>query len=194
LAALDAVAVAELRAELGVTVEGSDVPRPIRGFVQAGFDDTMLAEIARLGLEAPTPIQAQALPVALSGRDMIGVAKTGSGKTFAFVLPMLVHVMDQRVIAAGDGPIAVVLAPTRELAGQIYAEARKFAKKYDAKVCAVFGGAGKWEMQKALKEGPEVVVATPGRMIEMIKTKATNLRRCTMVVLDEADRMFDMVS
>ncbi|CAN0409400.1 unnamed protein product, partial [Discosporangium mesarthrocarpum] len=113
---------------------------------------------------------------------MIGVAKTGSGKTLAFVWPALVHLMDQRNIEKGEGPIVVILAPTRELAGQIYSEANKFTKRYGARVCAVFGGAGKWEMQKALKEGPEMVVATPGRLIEMIKLKSTNMRRCTMMV------------
>mmetsp|Transcript_12665 Transcript_12665/g.18951 ORF Transcript_12665/g.18951 Transcript_12665/m.18951 type:complete len:698 (-) Transcript_12665:73-2166(-) len=182
----------QLREDLQISVEGRDVPVPIESFKQAGFSDNLLLEIIKQGFEAPTPIQSQALPVALSGRDIIGVAKTGSGKTLAFVWPMLMHVCDQRFIEKGEGPIAVILSPTRELATQIYSEAKKFAKKLDVKVCAVFGGAGKWEMKKALKEGPEIVIATPGRLIEMIKTKATNLLRCTMVVLDEADRMFDL--
>ncbi|CAM9747196.1 unnamed protein product [Ascophyllum nodosum] len=197
---MNAWEVKQLRNELQVSVEaGSDrndvgVPAPVRSFKHAGFDDRLLSEVVRQGFEAPTPIQAQALPVIMSGRDVIGVAQTGSGKTLAFVWPALVHVMDQREIVRNkEGPIVVILAPTRELAGQIYTEANKFAKsRYGCKVCAVFGGAGKWEMQKALKEGPEIVVATPGRMIELIKVKATNMRRCTMMVLDEADRMFDM--
>ncbi|CAN0258857.1 unnamed protein product [Pylaiella littoralis] len=202
MAQLNAWEVKQLRNELQVSVEAGrqrnddGVPAPVKSFKHAGFDDLLLSEVVRQGFEAPTPIQAQALPVVMSGRDMIGVAQTGSGKTLAFVWPALVHLMDQREIVKGkDGPIVVILAPTRELAGQIYSEANKFARRrvwYGCKVCAVYGGAGKWEMQKALKEGPEIVVATPGRMIEMIKLKATNMRRCTMMVLDEADRMFDM--
>eukprot|EP00903_Cladosiphon_okamuranus_P007906 g7636.t2 len=199
MAQLNAWEVKQLRNELQVSVEAgrqrneTGVPAPVKSFKHAGFDDLLLSEVVRQGFEAPTPIQAQALPVVMSGRDMIGVAQTGSGKTLAFIWPALVHLMDQREIVKGkEGPIVVVLAPTRELAGQIYQEANKFAKRYGCKVCAVYGGAGKWEMQKALKEGPEIVVATPGRMIEMIKLKATNMRRCTMMVLDEADRMFDM--
>jgi ATP-dependent RNA helicase DDX42 len=85
----------------------------------------------------------------------------------------------------GDGPIGVILSPTRELAAQIYMEAKKFGKVFNIRVCAIFGGSGKWEMTKALKEAPEIVVATPGRFIELIRSKATNLQRCTMVVLDE---------
>ena len=92
----------------------------------------------------------------------------------------------------GDGPIGIILSPTRELAAQIHTEAKKFAKVFNMRVCAIFGGGGKWEMVKALKEAPEMVVATPGRFIELIRCKATNLARCTMVVLDEADRMFEM--
>ncbi|CAM9838703.1 unnamed protein product, partial [Sphacelaria rigidula] len=183
----------QVSVESGRNRDDADVPAPVRSFKHAGFDDLLLTEVVRQGFEAPTPIQSQALPVVMSGRDMIGVAQTGSGKTLAFVWPALIHVMDQRVIVKGkEGPIVVILAPTRELAGQIYSEANKFAKRYGCKVCAVYGGAGKWEMQKALKEGPEIVVATPGRMIEMIKLKSTNMQRCTMMILDEADRMFDM--
>jgi ATP-dependent RNA helicase DDX42 len=87
---------------------------------------------------------------------------------------------------SGDGPIALILSPTRELASQIFSEAKRFAKMFNIRVCAIFGGGGKYEMQKALKEEvPEVVVATPGRLIDLILSKATNLKRCTFVVLDE---------
>eukprot|EP01041_Mallomonas_annulata_P007324 gene7324-14939_t len=92
----------------------------------------------------------------------------------------------------GQGPIGIILSPTRELAAQIFTEAKRFAKIFNIRVCAIFGGSGKWEMIKALKESPEIVIGTPGRLIEMIRSKATNLRRCTMLVLDEADRMFEM--
>jgi ATP-dependent RNA helicase DDX42 len=105
---------------------------------------------------------------------------------------MLTHILDQPHMQLGDGPIGLVLAPTRELATQICHETKRFAQCYNIRVCAVYGGAGKWEMSKALKEAPEIVVATPGRLIEMIRNKATNLTRCTFVVLDEADRMFEM--
>jgi superfamily II DNA/RNA helicase len=102
------------------------------------------------------------------------------------------HILDQPHMQPGDGPIGLILCPTRELAGQIYSEAKHFGKLYNIRVCAIYGGAGKWEMQKALKESPEIVVATPGRLLEMLRMKATNLQRVTMVVLDEADRMFEM--
>eukprot|EP00624_Nannochloropsis_granulata_P006160 evm.model.NODE_44740_length_13915_cov_24.414877.4 len=179
--------------ELQVQVEGRESCRPIVSFKHAtGFSEILLREIIKRGFEAPTPIQAQALPLALAGRDVLGIAQTGSGKTLAFVWPAIVHLMDQPHIKRGDGPIVLILAPTRELASQIYVEATKFAKPHGAKVAAIFGGAGKWEQTKLLKEGVEILVATPGRLLELLKTKATNLKRCTLLVLDEADRMFDL--
>ncbi|KAE9345769.1 DEAD-box ATP-dependent RNA helicase 24 [Phytophthora rubi] len=184
--------VAKLRLEMSVKVDGVDVPAPVRSFMHLGFDRKMLQTLMKLGLEAPTSIQAQAFPVALSGRDLIGIAKTGSGKTLAFTLPMVRHVMDQRELQRGEGPIAVVLAPTRELAHQTYVQAKKFLGVYGASCAAIYGGAGKWEQVQALKKGVEVVVATPGRLIEMIRKKAAPMNRVTLVVLDEADRMFEM--
>ena len=123
---------------------------------------------------------------------LTGIAKTGSGKTAAFLWPMLIHIADQPELKPGDGPIGLVLCPTRELALQIYAEAKKFGKVFGYNVCCCYGGGSKWEQSKALEEGAEIVVATPGRMIDMVKMKATNLERVTYLVLDEADRMFDM--
>jgi ATP-dependent RNA helicase DDX42 len=184
--------VAALRKELETHISGSDTIRPVKTWEHLGFDDVLMKEIKKQGYTEPTGIQKQALPVALSGRDIIGIAKTGSGKTAAFVLPMMVHIMDQPELQKGDGPIAVVCAPTRELAHQIYLEARKFAKGYGIRVGAVYGGASKMEQLKELRMGCEVVVATPGRLIDMIKNKTTNMRRVTYLVLDEADRMFDM--
>lgn len=99
----------------------------------------------------------------MSGRDIIGIAKTGSGKTAAFLWPALVHIMDQPELELGDGPIALICAPTRELCQQIFVEARRFGKVYNINVVAVFGGGNKYEQSKALQEGAEIVVATPVR-------------------------------
>lgn len=110
----------------------------------------------------------QAIPVALSGRDIIGIAKTGSGKTAAFLWPTLVHIMDQPELEPGDGPIALICAPTRELCQQIFAEARRFGKVYNIHAVAVFGGGNKYEQSKALQEGAEIVVATPVRKLCMV--------------------------
>lgn len=148
--------------------------------------------IRKLEYTQPTAIQSQAIPAALSGRDLIGIAKTGSGKTAAFVWPMLVHILDQAELQPGDGPIALILAPTRELSLQIYNEAKKFGKVYNFNVVCCYGGGSKWEQSKALEQGAEIIVATPGRMIDMVKMKATNLQRVTYLVLDEADKMLNM--
>ena len=97
-------------------------------------------------------LKAQGIPALLSGRDVIGIAKTGSGKTAAFLWPMLVHIMDQRQLLKGEGPIGLVLVPTRELALQIYAEAKKFGKVYDIGVVCAYGGGSKWEQSKAFEQ------------------------------------------
>lgn len=123
---------------------------------------------------------------------MIGIAKTGSGKTAAFLWPLIVHVLDQPALKPGDGIIGLILAPTRELSIQIYNEAKKFSKVYNIQVVCCYGGGNKYEQSKALETGAEICVATPGRMIDMIKMKATNLLRCSYLVLDEADKMFNM--
>lgn len=103
----------------------------------------------------------QSIPIALLGRDIIGIAKTGSGKTAAYLWPALVHIMDQPELQVGDGPIVLICAPTRELCQQIYTEARRFGKAYNIHSVAVFGGGNKYEQSKALQEGAEIVVATP---------------------------------
>lgn len=184
--------VQKLRHTLGLKVIGVMAPNAVTSFAHFNLESLLLKAIRKAKYEQPTPIQSQAIPLALSGRDLIGIAKTGSGKTLAFILPLLIHIMDQRELEAGDGPIGLILAPTRELAMQIYTEAKKFAKVYNINVACCFGGGSKWEQSKALEAGAEVVVGTPGRMIDMIKMKATNLERVTFLVLDEADRMFDM--
>ncbi|KAH9621462.1 hypothetical protein KSS87_011600 [Heliosperma pusillum] len=165
---------------------------PLKTFEECGFPPPLLTAIAKQGYEKPTSIQCQALPIVLSGLDIIGIAKTGSGKTAAFVLPMIVHIMDQPELDKGEGPIGVICAPTRELAHQIYLEAKKFSKSYGLRVSAVYGGMSKLEQFKELKAGAEIVVATPGRLIDLLKMKALTMKRATYLVLDEADRMFDL--
>ncbi|GAB4841782.1 DEAD-box ATP-dependent RNA helicase 24 [Ancistrocladus abbreviatus] len=184
--------VTEYRKSLAIRVSGFDVPRPIKTFEDCGFSSQLMNAIAKQGYEKPTTIQCQALPIVLSGRDIIGIAKTGSGKTAAFVLPMIVHIMDQPELNKEEGPIGVICAPTRELAHQIYLEAKKFAKPYALRVSAVYGGMSKLEQFKELKAGAEIVVATPGRLIDLLKMKALTMLRATYLVLDEADRMFDL--
>ncbi|ONK63211.1 uncharacterized protein A4U43_C07F12540 [Asparagus officinalis] len=184
--------VAEYRKSLAIRVSGFDVPKPVKAFEDCGFSTTLMSAISKQSYERPTSIQCQALPIVLSGRDIIGIAKTGSGKTAAFVLPMIVHIMDQPELGKGEGPIGVICAPTRELAHQIFLEAKKFAKPHGIRVSAVYGGMSKLDQFKELKAGCEIVVATPGRLIDMLKMKALSMYRTTYLVLDEADRMFDL--
>ena len=179
----------------GVKCRGKDVPRPVRTWTQAGLSQKVLDVLRKLGHEKPMPIQAQALPVIMAGRDCIGIAKTGSGKTLAFLLPLLRHAKDQRPLAIGDGPIGLIMAPTRELVTQIAKDCRRFGAAVGLATAAVYGGSGVAAQIGELKRGAEVVVATPGRLIDILASsngRATNLRRVTYLVLDEADRMFDM--
>ncbi|CAL1266623.1 unnamed protein product [Larinioides sclopetarius] len=192
IAKLTPFEVEQLRNKSGIKVTGPSPPKMVTSFGHFGFDEKLLKAIRKSEYTQPTPIQAQGIPAALSGRDVIGIAKTGSGKTAAYLWPLLVHIMDQRELEPDDGPIGLILAPTRELSQQIYTEAKRFGKVYGISVVCCFGGGSKWEQTKALQEGAEIVVATPGRMIDLVKAKATNLKRVTFLVLDEADRMFDM--
>lgn len=184
------------RVELeGIMVKGKGCPKPIKTWVQCGVSMKILSSMRRHNYEKPTPIQAQAIPAIMSGRDLIGIAKTGSGKTIAFLLPMFRHIMDQRPLEESEGPISVIMTPTRELALQITKECKKFSKPLGLRVVCVYGGTGISEQIAELKRGAEIIVCTPGRMIDMLGAnsgRVTNLRRVTYVVLDEADRMFDM--
>lgn len=185
-----------MRAELeGIKVRGKGCPKPIKNWAQCGVSKKVLEVLKKSGFEKPTPIQAQGIPAVMSGRDIIGIAKTGSGKTLAFLLPMFRHIMDQPPLEDDDGPIAVIMTPTRELAMQITKDCKKFAKSLNLRVVCVYGGTGISEQIADLKRGAEVIVCTPGRMIDMLAAnngRVTNFRRTTYIVLDEADRMFDM--
>uniref|UniRef100_A0A2I3G299 Probable ATP-dependent RNA helicase DDX46 n=1 Tax=Nomascus leucogenys TaxID=61853 RepID=A0A2I3G299_NOMLE len=158
----------------GITVKGKGCPKPIKSWVQCGISMKILNSLKKHGYEKPTPIQTQAIPAIMSGRDLIGIAKTGSGKTIAFLLPMFRHIMDQRSLEEGEGPIAVIMTPTRELALQITKECKKFSKTLGLRVVCVYGGTGISEQIAELKRGAEIIVCTPGRMIDMLAANSGN--------------------
>ncbi|KMY97969.1 ATP-dependent RNA helicase DBP2 [Drosophila sechellia] len=175
-----------------ITIKGDQVPTPSIEFEEGGFPDYVMNEIRKQGFAKPTAIQAQGWPIAMSGRDLVGVAQTGSGKTLAYVLPAVVHINNQPRLERGDGPIALVLAPTRELAQQIQQVAIEFGSNTHVRNTCIFGGAPKGQQARDLERGVEIVIATPGRLIDFLERGTTSLKRCTYLVLDEADRMLDM--
>ncbi|KAF4520384.1 hypothetical protein B566_EDAN012889 [Ephemera danica] len=175
-----------------ISTKGNMVPYPIHFFEEGTFPDYCMNEVRRQNFLEPTPIQAQGWPIALSGRDMVGIAQTGSGKTLAYILPAIVHINNQPRLLRGDGPIALVLAPTRELAQQIQQVATEFGASSRVRNTCIFGGAPKGAQARDLERGVEIVIATPGRLIDFLECNKTNLARCTYLVLDEADRMLDM--
>lgn len=174
-------------------VRGVNVPKCVWTFEEASFPRYVHEDLARETFVEPSAVQSQAWPIALSGRDLIAVAETGSGKTLAYLLPAIVHVNAQPTLESGEGPIALVLAPTRELACQIELEVAKYAASSEIKHTCVYGGVPRGPQVKALRSGgSEICVATPGRLLDFLDGGQTNLRRTTFVVLDEADRMLDM--
>ncbi|CAL4066329.1 unnamed protein product [Meganyctiphanes norvegica] len=168
------------------------IPNPIQYFSDYDFPPYIVDFIRNNNYQHPTAIQAQGWPIALSGRDIVGIAKTGSGKTLTYILPSIVHINHQPYLERGDGPIALVLAPTRELAQQILKVAQEIGRSSKIKSTCVFGGAPKGPQIRDLENGAEICIATPGRLIDFLEAYKTNLKRCTYLVLDEADRMLDM--
>jgi superfamily II DNA/RNA helicase len=157
-------------------------------FEDLGVDADLVAALAAGGITTPFPIQRLTIADALAGRDVCGKAKTGSGKTLAFGLPII-----QRVKPAESArPRAIVLVPTRELATQVTDELAPLGKVRDVQVVAIYGGADLDKQVRKLQKGAEIVVATPGRMIDLLERKAVDLGDITCVVVDEADRMADM--
>ncbi|KAF2200334.1 P-loop containing nucleoside triphosphate hydrolase protein [Delitschia confertaspora ATCC 74209] len=188
---------ADLRLELdGIKVSRDDVPKPVTRWGQMGLTAGTLEVLRTLNYTNPTSIQAQAIPIAESGLDMMGLAKTGSGKTLAFGIPLIRHIIDQEPLAPRDGPISLIMAPTRELAQQIVRELKPFLKAHHLKAEAVYGGAPiKDQIGLIKKGGIHVLCATPGRLIDLLTSnsgRVLSFTRVTYVVLDEADRMFDM--
>ena len=160
----------------------------------ANFDlpETMLVTLAREGLVEPTPIQALSIPLLLDGKDLIGLAQTGTGKTAAFLLPLMTHLGLTAAVRAGQPPKALILAPTRELANQISQNVQKLAADLNIRHIAIFGGARYDAQIRGLRRGVDIVVATPGRLQDLMERGAFDPSGITHFVLDEADHMLDL--
>ncbi|XP_066274835.1 probable ATP-dependent RNA helicase DDX43 [Branchiostoma lanceolatum] len=172
---------------------GEQVPNPVRTFEEA-FEHypEILTEIYKQKFETPSPVQSQAWPIALQGKDFIGIAQTGTGKTLAFLLPGLIHIdLQPCPRSQRGGPNMLVLSPTRELALQIEKEAKKYSYKGIKCVC-VYGGGSRRDQINLVQKGVEIIVATPGRLNDLLMNGILNITSVTFLVLDEADRMLDM--
>ena len=161
-------------------------------FADLGLAAPLLRALAEEGYATPTPIQAQSIPLLLAGRDLLGMAQTGTGKTAAFVLPLL-----HRLLAAGrpapkGGARVLVLAPTRELVSQIAEEFARFGRHLPLSVTTIFGGVSQFHQVNALRDGVDVIVAAPGRLLDLLGQGLCDLSRLEALVLDEADQMLDM--
>lgn len=155
------------------------------GFANLGIKDSILSVLQKMGLETPTPIQIKAIPVALENQDLIGIAQTGTGKTFAYGIPML------HILAEKKGR-ALVLLPTRELAGQVEENLHRLGNSFGLRSVCLIGGEPIGKQMYALRKKPHVLVATPGRLLDHLKRKSINLNDISVLVLDEADMMFDL--
>ncbi|CAH1118034.1 unnamed protein product [Phaedon cochleariae] len=175
---------------------GGKIPEPIRNWKESGIQKELLEIVEQVGYKDPTPIQRQAIPIGMQNRDIIGVAETGSGKTLAFLFPLLSWIQSlpkiERTEDADQGPYAIILAPTRELAQQIEEETVKFGQPLGIRTVVVVGGLSREEQGFRLRMGCEIVIATPGRLIDVLENRYLVLNQCTYIVLDEADRMIDL--
>lgn len=171
------------------TFDGTVVPKPIDVFEELPFPDWCLEALKARGITELMPIQIQGWPVALHGYDLCGVAETGSGKTLGYLVPMLIHISAQEEVKPGEGPIALILQPCRELCTQVAKEIESFQEYFPVKVAAVYGGENTYFQLVQLSRHTHVIVATPARLLDLLSEGATNLKRATYVVVDEADLM-----
>uniref|UniRef100_A0A8C7F006 RNA helicase n=1 Tax=Oncorhynchus kisutch TaxID=8019 RepID=A0A8C7F006_ONCKI len=194
--------------DIPVEATGSNCPPHIDSFHDVDMGEIIMSNIALTHYTRPTPVQKYAIPVIKSKRDLMACAQTGSGKTAAFLVPVLSQIYTQgpgdAAAAAKNGqdsgkygrrkqyPLSLVLAPTRELALQIYEESRKFAYRSRVRPCVVYGGADIGQQIRDLERGCHLLVATPGRLVDMMERGKIGLDYCNYLVLDEADRMLDM--
>ncbi len=162
----------------------------MRTFDTLGLPEPLHRSIHEAGYQTPTPIQAQAIPAILEGHDLIGCAQTGTGKTAAFVLPMLARLMESP--SQSRHVRALVVTPTRELAQQVASSTKKYGKYTPFRSLCIYGGAGMQSQERALRRGVSIVIATPGRLLDHVRRGNLNLSHLGILVLDEADRMMDM--
>ncbi|KAF2112829.1 pre-mRNA-splicing ATP-dependent RNA helicase PRP28 [Lophiotrema nucula] len=180
--------------DFNIATKGGSIPNPMRNWGESGLPDNLLKIVDQVGYTEPSPIQRAAIPIALQSRDLIGVAVTGSGKTASFLLPLLVYISKLPPLDARnrqDGPYALVLAPTRELAQQIEVEAKKFAGPLGFRTAVIVGGHSIEEQAFAMRDGAEIIIATPGRLVDCIERRVLVLSQCCYIIMDEADRMID---
>ncbi|KAK4170259.1 putative pre-mRNA-splicing ATP-dependent RNA helicase prp-28 [Cladorrhinum sp. PSN259] len=178
----------------GIATKGGAIPNPMRSWHESNLPRRLLEIVHDVGYEEPSPIQRAAIPIALQARDLIGVAVTGSGKTAAFLLPLLVYISELPPLTEvnkNDGPYALILAPTRELVQQIESEAKKFATPLGFTVVSIVGGHSLEEQAFALRNGAEIIVATPGRLVDCLERRLLVFSQCCYIIMDEADRMID---
>lgn len=192
----------KVRQDWHIIIEGEDVPPPCRTFEELKIPKSIQDMLLKKNIINPSPIQVQGLPVALSGRDMIGIASTGSGKTLVFTLPVVIAALEAELrlpFIKGEGPYGIILGPSRELTKQTYTiiesmfESLYNSGKYPRlRTLLCMGGIDMREQYDVLNKGVHVVVATPGRLQDLLKKKKINLSACKMLCMDEADRMIDM--
>ncbi|XP_050435933.1 ATP-dependent RNA helicase abstrakt [Adelges cooleyi] len=191
----------QVRRKLHILVEGEDIPPPLKFFKEMKFNRGILAGLVEKGIKKPTPIQIQGIPTVLSGRDMIGIAFTGSGKTLVFVLPLLMFCLEQEIklpFKPNEGPYGLIICPSRELAKQTFDIINHYithlqrANFPKLRSCLAIGGVPVFESLDVIKRGVHIMVATPGRLMDMLDKKMINLDVCRYLCMDEADRMIDM--
>ncbi|XP_059050346.1 ATP-dependent RNA helicase abstrakt [Achroia grisella] len=190
-----------VRRQLRILVEGEDVPPPIRTFQHMKFPKGILRGLEAKGIKKPTPIQVQGIPAVLSGRDMIGIAFTGSGKTLVFTLPIIMFCLEQEMkmpFIRNEGPYGLIICPSRELAKQThdiiqhFVRSLKMAGNPEIRSCLAIGGVAVSECMEVVQRGVHIMVATPGRLMDMLDKKMVRLNVCRYLCMDEADRMIDM--
>lgn len=164
----------------------------LTNFESLGVSGQIVATLTELGIETPTPIQAQAIPLLLEGRDLIGLAQTGTGKTAAFGLPLIEQLLAEGIRPDNRTTRSLILAPTRELVNQIAASLKSFIKKSPLRINLVVGGVSINRQQQQLEKGTDILVATPGRLLDLVNRRAISLTTVRFLVLDEADQMLDL--
>eukprot|EP00750_Incisomonas_marina_P009222 INCI15854.1.p1 GENE.INCI15854.1~~INCI15854.1.p1 ORF type:complete len:600 (+),score=134.34 INCI15854.1:914-2713(+) len=184
------------REDFDIRVSGGRAVNPLRSWSESALDARILQAFEAMKFKEPSPIQRQAIPIGLKNRDIIGIAETGSGKTAAFVAPMLQYIdkcpSTMRKRTPLDGPLAIIMAPTRELAQQIEEETVKIARFMEISVVSMVGGQSIHDQGFLIRKGCDILIATPGRVIDALDNRYVVLNQCNYIVLDEADRMIDM--